>query len=77
MARLTILTGARRGQRFELPPGIVTLGRQAGNTIVIADESVSNQHLLLSVDPDGCRLKDRSGGGSCFIIELPLHPPGQ
>ena len=64
MARLTILSGARRGQRFELPPGIVTLGRQAGNTIVIADESVSNQHLLLSVDPDGCRLKDRSGGGT-------------
>ena len=23
------------------------------------------------------RCEDRSGGGSCFIIELPLHPPGQ
>ncbi len=64
MARLTILTGARRGQRYELPPGIVTVGRQPGNTIVIADESVANQHLLLSVDAEGCRLKDRSGGGT-------------
>ena len=64
MARLIILTGARRGQRFELPPGIVTLGRSAGNTIAIQDESVANQHLLLSVDPEGCRLKDRSGGGT-------------
>ncbi|MBI5799520.1 MAG: FHA domain-containing protein [Verrucomicrobia bacterium] len=64
MARLTILTGARRGQRFELSPGIVTIGRQVGNTLVVADESVANQHLLLSVDPDGCRVKDRSGGGT-------------
>ena len=64
MARLTILTGARRGQRYELPPGIVTVGRSPGNTIVLADESVSNQQLLLSVDPEGCRLKDRSGGGT-------------
>ena len=37
MPRLIILNGPRAGQRFELPPGIVTLGRQAGNTIVIAD----------------------------------------
>jgi hypothetical protein len=64
MARLTILTGARRGQRFELPPGIVTVGRSVGNTIALADESVANQHLLLSIDPDGCRIKDRSGGGT-------------
>lgn len=64
MARLTILTGARRGQRFELPPGIVTIGRQVGNTLVVADESVANQHLLLTVDPEGCRIKDRSGGGT-------------
>ena len=64
MPRLTILTGARRGQRFELPPGIVTIGRAVGNTIALADESVNNQHLLLSVDPEGCRLKDRSGGGT-------------
>lgn len=64
MARLTILTGARRGQRFELPPGIVTIGRQVGNTLAIADESVGGQHLLLTVDPEGCRLKDRSGGGT-------------
>lgn len=64
MARLIILTGARRGQRYELPPGIVTIGRQVGNTIVIADESVANQHLLLSVDAEGCRMKDRSGGGT-------------
>ncbi len=64
MARLTILTGARRGQRFELPPGIVTIGRQVGNTLVLADESVANQHLLLSVDHEGCRVKDRSGGGT-------------
>ncbi len=64
MARLTILTGARRGQRFELPPGIVTVGRSVGNTIALGDESVANQHLLLSIDADGCRMKDRSGGGT-------------
>ncbi|MFM8469994.1 MAG: FHA domain-containing protein [Limisphaerales bacterium] len=64
MARLTILTGARRGQRFELPPGIVTIGRQPGNTLALSEESVANQHLLLSVDSEGCRIKDRSGGGT-------------
>ena len=64
MPRLTILTGPRRGQRFELPPGIVTIGRQPGNTIVLADESIASSHVLLSVDPEGCRLKDRSGGGT-------------
>ncbi len=66
MPRLTIMTGPRRGQRFELPPGIVTIGRQPGNTIVLADESVASSHLLLSVDPDSCRLKDRSGGGTAI-----------
>jgi len=64
MARFIILSGARRGQRFELPPGIVTVGRSVGNTIALSDESVANQHLLLSIDPEGCRLKDRSGGGT-------------
>lgn len=64
MPRLTILTGGRRGQRFDLPPGIVTIGRAVGNTIALADESVSNQHVLLSLDPEGCRMKDRSGGGT-------------
>jgi hypothetical protein len=58
------LTGARRGQRFELPPGIVTIGRQVGNTLAIADDSVGGQHLLITVDPAGCRIKDRSGGGT-------------
>lgn len=64
MARLTILTGARRGQRYELPPGILTIGKSLGNTIILSEESVANQQLLLSVDPEGCRLKDRSGGGT-------------
>ncbi|NBR84298.1 MAG: FHA domain-containing protein [Verrucomicrobia bacterium] len=64
MAGFIILTGARRGQRYVLPPGIVTIGRQPGNTIVIADDSVANSHLLLSVDHEGCRMKDRSGGGT-------------
>jgi len=64
MARLIILSGARRGQRFELPPGIMTIGRSAGNSIALADESVASQHLLLSIDPEGCRIKDRSGGGT-------------
>jgi hypothetical protein len=64
MAGFIILTGARRGQRYVLPPGIVTIGRQPGNTIVITDESIANSHLLLSVDHEGCRMKDRSGGGT-------------
>ena len=64
MAGFIILTGARRGQRYQLPPGIVTVGRQPGNTIVIPDDSLAPSHLLLSVDHEGCRIKDRSGGGT-------------
>ena len=50
---LVVLSGLDAGRVFPLPAGRSTLGRDAGNTVVLADASVSRRHCALELDAHG------------------------
>ena len=67
MAKLQILSGNKIGQSFPLPNGPVTIGSAGSNTIILPDESVENQHAMLIVEGDHCRLRDRTKTNQLFV----------
>ncbi len=68
-------SGPLAGQRFELAPGATTLGREAGNTIVIADQSVSRNHARITVAALVATLEDVGSSGGTFLNEARLSGP--
>lgn len=46
-AMLSVVQGAQAGQDFPIEAGLVTIGRDADNQIIIADENVSRHHCEL------------------------------
>ena len=72
---LVITSQKGQEQRFKLPPGIYTIGREDKNKIVLGDETISGKHAVLSVGEElaiedlnsstgtymeGSRVRDRS-----------------
>jgi ABC-type multidrug transport system ATPase subunit len=47
LGQITILTGPQKGQSFQLTKLTVTVGRDAGNDIVLSDPSVSRTHARI------------------------------
>jgi len=58
-ANLTIIDGPREGEIFEIGGDPVSIGREAGNAIVLRDASVSRRHCIIE-----------SRDGSVFISDL-------
>lgn len=60
---LCVLGGLDAGRRFPLGVGSHLVGRAAGASVTFAHATVSRQHCVIDVDPDGSlRLTDRSPG---------------
>ena len=74
---LHILNGENEGKRFELAPGVSTIGRSAGNTISISgDNYVSGIHAELTVSDDGTlMLTDKSSRNGTFLFNEPITTP--
>ena len=51
MASLYVLENDKQIAQFQLPPGIVTVGRLKSNTIVLDNPGVSRTHLRIDGDP--------------------------
>ena len=66
---LVILSGLDSGRAFPLPVGRSTLGRDAGNTIMLADASVSRRHCALEVDADGCGTVTDLGSANGTLVD--------
>lgn len=68
-------SGPIAGQRFELATGVTTLGREAGNTLVIADQTVSRNHARITVAGGVATLEDAGSSGGTFVNEVRLIAP--
>jgi phage tail-like protein len=55
---LLTLTGPDATSIFELPLGITTLGREAGQALVLADQMVSRRHAQIERTADACTITD-------------------
>ncbi len=71
--------GARNGERVPVPGERFTIGRRPGNSLVVADSSVSGAHCELRALADGWLLKDvGSTNGTFFggakILEARIAP---
>lgn len=51
----------------------VTLGRDAGNTIVLASKFVSKRHALVSWTPRGVRIEDQDSANGITVNGLTVH----
>lgn len=65
--RLVTLSGPDAGRTHELTPGRHTVGRGDAATMRIADDALSREHLEVTVDRDGVRLRDLdTTNGTCL-----------
>ncbi len=64
---IEICDGPQRGTCFQLLQPVVTIGRAAGCDVVVEHESLSRQHVKLSVLPDGIRLEDQNSQNGTYV----------
>ncbi|MGB0580144.1 MAG: FHA domain-containing protein, partial [Limisphaerales bacterium] len=67
MAKFLVKNGTKAGQTLDLPGGPATFGRGLQNTFVMADESISTQHILVMSDKSSARIKDRGSSNGTFV----------
>ena len=72
--------GPRAGQAFDLNKPVVTIGREAGNDIVLEDPQVSRQHARLTLQGTSYVIEDLGSTNGSFIngrrvmTPTPLNP---
>ena len=69
---LAITTGALAGSVLPLSSQPITIGRAAGNTLVIEDDYASSHHARLYPEPDGWVIEDLGSTNGTFIDGAPL-----
>jgi pSer/pThr/pTyr-binding forkhead associated (FHA) protein len=73
-ARLVLVRPGREDAVYVLEHGrTVTLGRDAGNTIVLASQFVSKRHALVSWTARGVRMEDQDSSNGLTINGLTVH----
>ena len=83
LPRILVTSGSPAGRAFNLHPGELIIGREAGSEIRLDDPAVSHNHAVLRVDGDHVTIEDlRSTNGTRVngvIIErqTPLAPGDQ
>lgn len=65
--KLIVLKGPKQGAEFTLGPGETSIGRNADNTIVIPDISVSRKHVVLVKQGNGYVLQDQGSGNGTQV----------
>ena len=67
-----VLSGPSSGLRAQVEKPLYRIGAHETNDLVLADETVSQHHLELSVAPDGYRLVDLSSSNGTFLGSVRL-----
>lgn len=65
--KLVVLKGPKQGAEFTLGPGETTIGRNADNTVVIPDISVSRRHVVLVKEGASWTLLDQGSGNGTLM----------
>ncbi len=61
------LDGPTAGQRYDLNQGAASIGRDAGNQIVINDPSISRRHASIQLQGEGFVLRDEGSANGIFV----------
>lgn len=69
---LLVQAGPQAGTRFDLSPGQNTIGRAAGNAVVLTDTTVSRHHALVTVVNGVATLQDVGSSGGTFVNDVRL-----
>lgn len=64
---VVIKRGPQQGRGFPLEAALVSLGRYAGNTIILSDETVSRHHARLRRTEDGYSAEDLNSANGLFV----------
>jgi len=67
MTRLRVIDGSMIGETFELKSPVVTIGRAAGNDVVLPDDRVSRQHCRIVTEEGALTLEDLSSSNGSFV----------
>ena len=72
---LTVRQGPQPGQRFSLNKPAITIGREAGNDVVINDPQVSRRHASLTWDGRQFIIQDLGSANGTFVNGVRLTAP--
>ena len=67
MYKLTVVSGPNRGTSFPVQQGEITIGRQAGNSVVLQNSKVSKLHCLLVVNNETVEVRDKGSSNGTFV----------
>ncbi len=73
-ATLAVVGGPDLGRRFRLAQGQYRIGRDPGAEIALSDPSVSTNHAVLEVRPDGVALADQNSRNGSSIEGVVIRP---
>src|SRR3972149_3698419 len=74
--KLTMRQGPRTDQSFELLKDVHTIGREAGNDIIINDPQVSRHHARLTLQGNAYILEDLGSTNGSFVNGRRVRGPG-
>lgn len=66
-SRLHLLYGQPEGAVFMLTKRKNTIGRDAGNIIVLGDEQISNKHAVIHFEEDSYWIKDLNSKNGVYV----------
>ncbi len=64
---MIILEGSDKGQSFDLPQGVVTIGRDQANSVPLSDLEVSQWHAELHINAEGFSVVDLGSASGVFV----------
>lgn len=67
MYKLTIVSGPNSGASYSLVQGETSIGRQAGNTIVLTSTRISKRHCTLQIEGSQATLTDCGSSNGTFV----------
>ncbi|MDI3381536.1 FHA domain-containing protein [Xenophilus aerolatus] len=73
MARLIIVDARRAVRQINLDMPLLTIGREAGNVVMLASERVSRRHAVIERVDDGHILTDLDSLNGTFVNGAPLR----
>src|SRR5438034_3156442 len=68
---LVVIRNGKRAEAVNLAPGVMTIGRDQTNHIVLPDSSVSRQHAEIVTGPDGVRIRDLKSHNGIKVNGVP------
>jgi transcriptional regulator with GAF, ATPase, and Fis domain len=71
--RLVFIGGPVKESTFILPPGEVSVGRDASNVLSIPDPSVSRRHCLIAQDEAGFKIRDLNSRNGTLVNGTPVR----